>query len=206
MQTGISNSEVFVDAHVHIHDCFEIEKFFYSAANNFSCAREKMGVGNDAVNIMLMTETMAANYFDSLYQLADTKSQQYRGVTLYRTAEDCSLLVMLENGRKLFLIAGRQIVTAERLEVLALGTAQKFQDGEPIIEVIDKVKSLGALVVIPWGFGKWIGRRGKIVSKLLKDYDNRSFFLGDNSGRAAFLPTPQYLAFGQKRGQNWCNL
>ncbi|MDQ3773097.1 MAG: hypothetical protein M3461_01245 [Pseudomonadota bacterium] len=38
----------------------------------------------------------------------------------------------------LYIIAGRQIVTAERLEVLALGFEGFVPDGEPIRGVIDR--------------------------------------------------------------------
>ncbi len=200
MQTESNSSMVFVDGHVHIHTCFNIENFFYSAANNFRNTRKKYGANLNSYNILLLTETSSANYFEQLFDLADTNSQPYNSLSVHRTNENNSLLVKLKNEESLFLVAGRQIVTSERLEVLALCTEQRFKDAEPIIDVIDNVKKLGALAVIPWGFGKWLGRRGKIVEKLINNYNNRSFYLGDNSGRAAFLPMPGYLTIGKEKG------
>lgn len=52
-------------------------------------------------------------------------------------------------------MAGRQIVTAEKLEVLALGTDLDIDDGRPIREVLSLVTENGGLPVIPWGAGKW---------------------------------------------------
>jgi len=49
---------------------------------------------------------------------------------------------------------------------------------------------------LPWGFGKWWFRRGRIVSKLLQSHVTRHverpcLFLGDNGGRLRALPRPR---------------
>ena len=65
-------------------------------------------------------------------------------------------------------IAGRQIVSAERIEVLALGTRTQIPDGQPLAATIDAVRADGALAVLPWGFGKWWGARGRMVDAYLE--------------------------------------
>jgi len=37
-------------------------------------------------------------------------------------------------------------------------------------------------VINPWGVGKWLGQRGKLLSQLIAEFEN-NFFLGDNGGR-----------------------
>ncbi len=91
-----------------------------------------------------------------------------------QTSEENSLLCFNSNGHKIFFIAGRQIVTSEKLEVLALGLREDFKDNKPIEEVIDYIILKNALPVIPWGVGKWSGKRGAIVENLIEQ--NPKFF------------------------------
>ena len=72
-----------------------------------------------------------------------------------------SLTASSKSGQDLSIVAGRQIVTAENLEILALGFDAGLDDGLPIDEVILAVQAAGALCVLPWGFGKWTGKRGQ---------------------------------------------
>ena len=99
----------------------------------------------------------------------------------HRTHEDCSLYAQSKNSQGLFLIAGRQIVTAENLEVLALATANDFRDGSPMEELIEAVKESGGIPAIPWGPGKWMGRRGVFLRNLLERAKDPGLFLGDRT-------------------------
>jgi hypothetical protein len=62
------------------------------------------------------------------------------------------------------------------------------------------VKECGAVPVIPWGFGKWMGTRGKIVRDLLELARKTDIFLGDNGGRPAFLPRPVHFNSAESLG------
>ena len=95
-----------------------------------------------------------------------------------------------ELGEQLFVIAGRQLVTQERLEVLALITEHGFSDGTPIAALIEEIQRRGAIAVIPWGVGKWMGGRGKVVGSLLTEKNRGKLFLGDNGGRPGLWPSP----------------
>jgi hypothetical protein len=48
---------ILIDAHVHIYDCFDLEKFFDSAYANFKSAAEQLGHTNDFTGILLLAET-----------------------------------------------------------------------------------------------------------------------------------------------------
>jgi hypothetical protein len=111
-----------------------------------------------------------------------------------------SLRLETEDAAPLVLIAGRQIVTAERLEVLALGTLGTFADGLPISTVLDQVADAGALAVLPWGFGKWIGGRGRIIRDLLNSHRASRLFVGDNGGRLSIAPEPSLLMDARQQG------
>jgi hypothetical protein len=46
--------------------------------------------------------------------------------------------------------------------------------------------------------GKWIGKRGSIVSEIINN--NPGIFLGDNSGRPFFWSAPEQFKAGLKKG------
>ena len=199
MQTNINReSLMLVDGHVHLHDCFDVELLLDSALNNF----QNLSYDN-AVFFLALTESKSQNYFQRLYQLAQGHEDLELILNNWQielTDESCSLRARKSN-TNIYIIAGRQIVTVEKLEVLALLTDETFADGSTIEKTIDRVLKSGGIPVIPWGFGKWMGKRGKILSKLLKSPIN-GFFLADNSGRPIFWQEPKLFeqALQQKIG------
>jgi hypothetical protein len=54
--------------------------------------------------------------------------------------------------------------------------------------------------VVPWGFGKWSGSRGRLLAEFLHEPAGRDVLLGDNGGRLALGPTPPLLAMARRRG------
>jgi hypothetical protein len=195
---------IFVDAHVHIHDCFQLGVFFDSAYSNFSLAAAGFTQKEAFVGVLLLAESTGADWFHRLRAQADTQplDEKLCGENQWffkPTREKHSVCLLNESGAVLYLIAGRQCVTAEHLEVLALFTEDTFDEGIPIKNLIDEIKFRGALPVVPWGFGKWLGRRGKLLSELLEREKSAEFCLGDNGGRTGFLPFPSQFRLAEKR-------
>jgi hypothetical protein len=195
---------ILVDAHVHIYDCFDLQHFLDSAVKNFKAEAARWGQEDDFTALLLLTETAKENWFHRLAGYAGSRSgngtESIGNWTFHRTNEDHSLYAQSEKSQGFFLIAGRQIVTAEDLEVLALMTDRQFEDGRPLEEVIQAVKETSAIPVIPWGFGKWMGKRGAILENILRKGKDSILFLGDNSGRPVFLPRPSLFEFAEKKG------
>jgi hypothetical protein len=130
----------------------------------------------------------------------DSGREVLGGWEIQNTAEPASVIAQSGASRRIVIVAGRQIVTTENLEVLALATKQRFEDGLPIDATLSAVNAAGAIAVIPWGFGKWWGRRGSIVSRLMKERANFGFFLGDNSGRPRLMSAPTQFKEAQAKG------
>ena len=57
----------------------------------------------------------------------------------------------------------------------------------------------GGLAVLPWGFGKWWGRRGRVLDRFLETADPGRVFLGDNGGRFAGAGEPRQFALARRR-------
>jgi hypothetical protein len=195
---------IFVDTHVHIYDCFDIEKFFDSTYSNFKSAAERIGNGEKFISILLLSETSRDHWFQRLTNYAASNSLPDKKKTgnwiFQKTEEDCSLYGRSSDSKNLFLIAGQQIVSLEGLEVLALCTIKRFEDETPIIKLIESIKKVNGIPVIPWGFGKWIGGRGNLLRTLIANAEEHAFLLGDNGGRPFLLPGPHIFRLAERRG------
>jgi len=192
-----------LDAHVHIYDRYPLANFLDSACLNFKKAAEKLGDYDGFVGILLLTETSRDHWFSRLQRLADG---DFTGEIIpgdwrfVHTEESCSLVARRADREDLYIIAGRQIVTSERLEVLAIGADREYPEGLPLNEVIELVQESGALPIIPWGFGKWTGFRGNVVRQVLLDKPGTDLFLGDNGGRMQYWFEPAQFKIARKNG------
>ena len=201
MQTAINReSLLLVDGHVHIHPCFDVETLLDAALNNFQNLQQP-----DAAFFLALTESKSQNYFQSLKQLGKGNKVNGLGLNSWQimlTDEPDSLYARSDAGSDtegIYLIAGRQIVTQERLEVLALFTDKTFPDGCSIEETIESVLTAGGIAVIPWGFGKWLGKRGVCLSELLKS-PIPGLFIADNSARPTFWSEPVFFEQARQQG------
>jgi len=193
-----------IDAHVHIYNCFDLGDVLDSAFENFNAEACNFGMQEYFNGLLLLTEASKYNYFDRMYSYAST-GEAIEGASsnawrFYHTDETCSLVARNGCGRQLTLIAGRQIVSKENLEVLALATRTTFHDGAPIRSLIKAISDSGGIVVLPWGVGKWVGKRGKIVQSMLSSSNGPTFFLGDNGGRPIFWPRPAMFRIAALKG------
>jgi hypothetical protein len=190
----------YVDAHVHIHDCFELDEFLVAAVKNF----QMHSVGDSDCPqprfVLCLTESYGADYFSRLTSVLNKTKSGVGRWSFGSSGSDVSLLASHPQFGSLEIVAGRQIVTAERLEVLALGTTRTWEDGQTTGHVIASVTDAGAVSVLPWGFGKWLGRRRRVVESLINEFGGGSVYLGDNSGRSAVLPTPPEFALAEAKG------
>lgn len=190
---------VLVDGHVHFHDGFDPVAFFDHARDNFAAGAAALGLDPHSLGVLCFTESAGARAF-----------QWFRGMALHGaaagpwrftlTGEPRSLLAQHERGANLLLVAGRQIVTREKLEVLAIGTDADVPDGQRIDTVVAAIHAAGAAAVVPWGFGKWWFRRGRRLQRFLASPEGERVFLGDNAGRLGAAPPPRLFRRAAARG------
>lgn len=191
----LKEQPILIDAHVHIYDCFDLNTFLDAAWQNFY---RWAGRRDQFVGVLLLTESATYNQFQTLLAQADLPSSS--GWTFASTSETYSLRAMGPQGQTLYLVAGRQIITAEKLEVLALISDRTFPDGLPAAETISAIQADGGIAVLPWGVAKWVGKRGQLVARLLQQQELAPVFLGDNSGRPQFWLRPRYFSQVEQQG------
>lgn len=194
---------ILADAHVHLYDCFDMEQLLNLTIGNFQREASHHGEGFPFKAFLFLAEKKNQNGFQRLYDQAQkgpSQSEKFGKWTFRPTKEDCSLYARLDEKRGLYIIAGYQINTLENLEVLALGTIRSFKEELSLKTLIPLISRAGALPVIPWGVGKWLGRRGSLLKDLLGEKNFPLFFMGDNRNRPFFWTKPNLLKKAEKTG------
>ena len=169
-----------LDAHVHLYAGFDREAWLDAAARNLAVAE------NAVVGVLALTETARDDAFTELLAAGTAGAWQIApgaepGLAIARRERD---------GCRLWLVQGFQAVTAEGLEVLAIGTTRRPADGEPLATTLAAVRAAGGIPAMPWGFGKWWGARGRVLEQCLASAAPDAPLLGDNGGRPRGWPTP----------------
>lgn len=185
-----AETALLVDGHVHFYGGYDRAGFFQSAVEHARRAAGELGLPPTTPGCLLLAEAGGEQWFRRFRDEAEGRAAD--GWMLTATAEEDSLAVR-RGWDRLFLIAGRQIVTREGIEVLALATAAELPDGLPLDDVLGWIGDRGALAVLPWGFGKWWGARGAAVRQALRRHTGERLFLGDSGGRPQATPAPRLL-------------
>ena len=191
-------AHIVVDAHVHIHEHFQLSRLFLISLQNFRTALNQNQIYEPFESFLLLTESSGTNRFKRLASMADADSTEDFSVSA--TSEPTTLRITTGGGQQLFIVAGRQIVTAENLEILALGYEEDYPDGRPLNHALKDLEASGCLRVLPWGAGKWLGQRGKAIESLVANWDGGSLFLGDNANRPKFWSLPAVFQQAASRG------
>lgn len=182
-----------VDGHVHLHPSFEIDRFLDAAAANFRTAASRLGI-EPVGKVLLLADPAGHDTFAHLQRQTDTRW------SLIPAPSEPSALLARAGVETLILFAGRQLVSAEGVELLALTWGGILPDGVPLRDLIGTAVREDFVPVLPWGFGKWHLRRGRLLREVLAEQDSSSIFLGDNGCRLASAPRHPLFIEAQQRG------
>jgi hypothetical protein len=186
----MKKTRLMVDGHVHIYDCYNLETFFNTAVKNLEHFYDtSYSNGSPYERILLLTEGKNNNFFSQFKEKGTFPNDS--GYHFLNTKEEVSIILAKENKRLCYLLKGRQIVTKENLEVLAIGSGQTIEDGIPIETVLERIMDKEEMAVLAWGFGKWLFGRSKIIKRIIKNYNSPDLLVGDNSARPTFWPIPR---------------
>jgi hypothetical protein len=181
-----------VDAHVHLHDVSNVAATLEAAAAHF----DEVWVGRKSLlGCLMLTQMAHERVFEALLS-----RDMVGGWRLQRSEAEPETLIASKAGRSVALVCGRQVRAADGLEVAALGTLETFPDGRPFEETLDAVLATDAIAAIPWGFGKWLGARGRRVEAALASRDPRGIFLGDSGARSRVMREPGLIRRARTRG------
>lgn len=170
--------EVIADTHVHIYPV-------HDAAMLIAGARERLirhASTPFAMTALFLTEGQSFDFFATLHANRD-----------FETGPEREAMLFNRTGQSIWIIAGRQIVARERVEILSLACAEKISDGLPANEVIRRVCAAGGVPVLAWAPGKWMFKRAEVVRRLLDEFGPEELLLGDSSLRATGWPEPRLM-------------
>jgi hypothetical protein len=185
---------ILADGHVHIHRQFQENICLRCALTNFARVATLHNFSGNIDNVLFLTESSNIDWFRRQHDCADKNFiDKQNGYQFKVTGETNSLYFEKDSLGRLFLIAGRQIITTERIEVLALGLENAYPDGHSLSKTLSDLQQTNSIIVIPWGVGKWLGKRGRIIASFLSDLPFGSFFLGDTGNRPSFWPLPVFF-------------
>ncbi|WFB37306.1 hypothetical protein P3T73_05970 [Kiritimatiellota bacterium B12222] len=172
------------DCHIHVYPEQDGAATIRSALSHL---RTHSKSDQDCFAIFL-TEAHSCNWFAALKSGAVLLPDDMQVIP---SPEDNCLQVNTKEGT-LFIFAGRQIVSAERLEILALTQSTVPKDGASTSDIIEAVSSCGAVPVLSWAPGKWMFARSKIVKKLIAESEV-PLLLGDSALRCQGWPMPAVM-------------
>ncbi|MFH1476841.1 MAG: hypothetical protein ABIH24_05055 [Verrucomicrobiota bacterium] len=195
---------VAADGHVHLYPAYDIKAVFRNLIQNLDrlagaagCA-EPGTMENGVYKLAFLTESREHNFFDRLKDR--DKITVGNGLEITSEPDPVCVTVGIRGVGRVCLVAGRQIVTRERLEILALAMCAKIPDGLPAGEVIRRVTESGGIPVLAWSPGKWLFARGRLVRHLITGDQGRVLRLGDTTLRPALWPEPRFIQLARERG------
>ena len=175
---------ILIDAHVHLHPGADPLATLMDAHDRMIAM-----AGCDCLTLFMLAEQDGCDMFQALRGRAEATAEQ-ESLWLKRGAAD------------LLILAGRQVVSAERLEILAQATCAQFQEYQPAQDLIADMLEKDAIVTLPWGVGKWLGRRGDLVDRLVDGDAHGQLLFGDIGGRPTFWPVSRFGARLVLRGSD----
>jgi hypothetical protein len=195
--SGQTNRTLVADGHVHIYRTFDVAVALEAAVRNLRRLVQEMEIASNAAEYaLLLGDTRMDRAYDRIREGKLPDGWQVEE----RSGE--AALRLRRGDDRLLVIAGRQLVTSERLEVQAIGTSAALPDGLAVDAAIAAVRDAGAFPVVPWGFGKWWGARGNLVRQVIEREDPSRIALGDNGGRLGLAGRPTLLAHAERLGIN----
>lgn len=168
-----------IDGHVHFHSFFSLPAFLGAAKRNF-----ERGVKDRrrSTGVLMLAGMDAEPSFSRIERQLDSVVSNWD----YSRPDKGSFLFQ-DDEANIVLISGQQLITAEQLELLVFCTDEPFPNHVPIRLALEQATQRAAVAVIPWGFGKWWFRRGRILSEILDARVPQRFLIGDSGCRPAFL-------------------
>lgn len=175
-------NQVILDSHVHYYNSWNIslDQLFSTIHYNLSTNIHRQVDNKILTAVCLLDTDKCVNPIaELLYQLHLNQTSTWKLIPLEK--EPFAFWASNED-KMLLIITGTQYVTREGLEVLKIGQSQPLNHGNSILHMLE-INDQSSLTILPWAVGKWLGKRGDLVSHLLENVGQYNFLLGDNGGR-----------------------
>lgn len=214
---------IVADTHVHVYRGYDVAAALRHGIRNLTGLARQCGAdpadGGEPLLALFLAEAEGCHFFDDLRQ--GRLAEQLPGWSVEAAGEDCAVWVgapaadapdtpdapgtsdAADRGApgsaRLLLVAGRQLVTEERLEVLALATDAEMSRALDLEGAIAAVHEAGGVPVLSWAPGKWSFQRGERVASVIEECSPEQLLIGDSSLRAR-AAEPELMRRARQRG------
>ncbi len=191
---------ILADTHVHVYPGHDLGAVLRAGRNNLCHAARDAGMDPaKAAFALFLAECGDCDFF---VKLASGAMRLSEPLLIERTGDPEGLWIRDDGGFRILLVAGRQLVSKCRLEVLALALrpGQEVRGGGELSDLIVEVKKAGAVPVLPWAPGKWTGIRGRTVLEWMSREENHGAMPADTSFRPVGWREPAPFAAARSRG------
>jgi hypothetical protein len=180
-------TELYVDAHVHVYPCMSVAAVLDAAARNLLRGRP---ASPPPAGVLLVADPDGVPGYARL--AGDAIGPRWQRVQ----ADGRVVSFLNEAGVVVAALPGRQLVSEEGLEVLGAGCGERVRSGRPLGELVESIRAAGGLALLAWGVGKWLGRRGRVLDRVIAEQaGRRDVMLADNAGRPGLWShVPQFAA------------
>jgi len=179
-----------LDTHLHLYPTYDLSHAFNTLLDRST------GLGEQVSRAACLAERHDCQYFERLRD-GDIKLD---GFVLECPEENEISLIRDKDGLSLAVLPGRQVITRENIEILALACPEMIDDGQPALDIIFQLNQLNRIPVLTWSPGKWFGKRGELVKRLINELDKQDFLIGDTTLRPYGWPTPRLMKRAQDIG------
>ena len=178
------------DTHVHLYPSFPLEAVF-------AHARQNLAPEPDAFAGLLLTERAGEHWFRDLSR---GEISLPAGLRAEVSIDGQGQWLMDAEASRILVVPGRQIITAERIEILCLTRDLELADGMKATEVLKTIRLARGVAVLPWSPGKWLGNRGVVVRELIDTSEPGTVLVGDTVMRPRISPEPAVFKRARHRG------
>lgn len=176
-----------MDGHVHIYERDWVTVVLDAANANFRRAARTAGK-EPGYGLLLLADPRSLPAFDWLGELPAKNSgsgPRPGGWSVATRPDEYTIHLVSEAGVPIAVISGRQIISSENLEVLVFPRSVGGQEFDDARSLVCRALAANGLAILPWGVGKWLGSRGRLIREILDSGPGRRLTVSDNGGRPA---------------------
>ena len=193
-------TNLIVDGHVHVYSNVSIETVLECARRNFSALTDSLE-HHDTLSVLFVADPSGVHGFDRIASANDPNSPEACASWVQLNRDDCHVSLQHSTGDTIVAVKGQQLITSEGLEVLGIGYGAHVECGLSLSKTVETIRSNGGRAVLAWGAGKWLGRRGRLVTDLIvAEADSKDIMLVDNGGRPSLWSHVRQFDIAGERG------
>ena len=183
-----------LDAHAHVYPCHDLPRLLLAALDHMP------RTAPSDLRVLCLAERADCAFFQALAQDEVRLPGDRWRIVAFDPAGGVKIR-HLPDHRDLWIVAGRQIVSAERIEVCSLCGDVPVEDGRPARDIVRAILDAGRLPALDWAPGKWLFGRGRLVRRLVAEFPPAQLALVDTSLRFAGWPAPRLYAAARRQNR-----